>query len=169
MTSRCLLVAFIVVLPAHLVRAQSSDAASPPRLSVLGATGVARSNHDGSQGYFGLIGLEARTPSPFLRLRVEGLFASMAGGQTVPAVAVTTVLSPLKGATTPYLLATAAVVDSAGPKRAWSFGLGLQSVIRKRLMFVEARMYCFSDPARVVPYDDAWSYFNVPISFGIRF
>lgn len=161
--------ALLLALPLRLAIAQSRAPLPQKTLSVVGAAGLARSNHDGRSGSFGFIGLEARSPTPFLRIRLEGLFANMAGGQSVSAVAFTTVVAPLRRVTTPYVLSTAAVVDSGGPRRAWSFGLGMQSAIRGRVVFVEARMYSFFDPAVAVPHDDTWSYFNVPISIGVRF
>lgn len=156
-----------VAMPVQIVFAQSpADPASYQPVAFFAAIGFARED---AVGYHALIGLDARTPSPWLRLRLEGLFADMGGDQKAATIAFTTVASALKRTTTPYILASFAVVDSHGPQRGWSLGLGWRFTLAQRVTFLESRLYSFHDPAHQAPLGQGWRYFYTPISMGLRF
>jgi hypothetical protein len=184
--------AFLLVICTGIVHAQAApmqpDTMRVPRVSYIVGGGFAKDapfDRLGAYdiGYTGTLAVEARTPLPGLRMRVEGLFADWGDNQRVTSVALSALAQPsFRWRAVPYVLAGAGAYSatSSGGRasRGWTVGAGVNIPVGRQSFFFESRMYGLHtgegglQRAGIRPEDlkyDSWQYMSTPITFGIRF
>jgi hypothetical protein len=126
-------------------------------------------------GYHLLGTLEFPSPTRFLRLRTDGLFADWGAGR-VTSLTGNVLFTPISGKrVAPYVLAGAGGYASQGSgiKPGWTLGAGLRLPGELRTIILESRMHVFRAHERPFPgvmgTDNNWRYVFTPIGFAIQF
>jgi hypothetical protein len=184
--------AFLLVNSGRIIHAQAApmqaDTMRVPRVSYIVGGGFANEapfDRFGAHniGYAGTVAVQARTPLPGLRMRVEGLFADWGDNQRVTSVFLSALAEPsFRWRAVPYVLAGAGAYSatSSGGRasRGWTVGAGVNIPMGRQAFFFESRMYGLHtgegglQRAGIRPEDlkyDSWQYMSTPITFGIRF
>lgn len=148
------------------------------------ASGPASPFSSKTKGYYLQSALEFPSPTRFLRLRTDALFADW-GAHTVKALTANAVFTALPGRNVqPYVLVGAGGYISEGPmKSGWTMGAGLRLPSQLRAITIETRMHAFLSGAHsdypvvqlcqtgclVNTTEDKWRYVWTPIGLGIQF
>jgi len=148
-------------------------------LGIGGGFSRASSSPYGSStiGYHLLGTLEFPSPTRFLRLRTDGLFAEWGAGR-LTSLTGNVLFTPIAGKrVAPYVLAGAGGYASQGLgiNPGWTLGAGLRLPGELRSIILESRMHVFRAHERPFPgvvdtgTGKNWQYLFTPIGFAIQF
>ena len=127
-------------------------------------------------GYHLLGTLEFPSPTRFLRLRTDGLYAEWGAGRATSLTA-NVLLTPIPGKrVSPFLLAGAGgySFQGSGIRPGWNVGAGLRLPGELRTIVLESRMHVIrarqqSSPGVIGLNISKWQYLFTPIGFAIQF
>jgi hypothetical protein len=184
--------ALLLLICTGIVHAQAApmqaDTVRVPRVSYIVGGGFAKEapfDRLGAHniGYAGTVAVQARTPLPGLRIRVEGFVADWGDNLRVTSVSLSALAEPsFHWRAVPYVLAGAGAYSATRSggrlSRGWTVGAGVDIPVGRQSFFFESRMYGLHtgegglQRAGIRPEDlkyDSWQYMSTPITFGIRF